>query len=61
MSGRGRSRRRTSRRGSARGVIPGPGYIVPPADLVPEALKIWQELAPDLARYGLLHGKGAGQ
>jgi len=34
---------------------------VPPADLGPEALKHWRDLAPDLARFGLLHGKGAGR
>jgi phage terminase small subunit len=33
---------------------------VPPADHGPEALKHWQDLAPELARFGLLRGKGAG-
>jgi P27 family predicted phage terminase small subunit len=60
MSGRGRSRRGTPGRGRARGLIPGPGHIVPPADLGPEALEIWEELAPEVARFGLIHGEGAG-
>lgn len=59
MSGRGQSGRGTGGRGGARGVIPGPGYIVPPADLTAEALEHWHDLAPDLARLGLLHGRGA--
>jgi phage terminase small subunit len=33
---------------------------VPPAELGPEALEHWHDLAPDLARLGLLHGEGAG-
>ncbi len=45
---------------SGRGLIPGPGHILPPADLVPEALEMWQELAPEVARLGLIHGEGAG-
>lgn len=59
MSGRRRSRRRTPNRGRSRGVIPGPGYIVPPPDPGPEALKVWDELAPEVARLGLIHGEGA--
>lgn len=59
MSGRGRSRRRTPSKGTARGLLPGPGHIVPPADLSPEALEHWHDLAPHLARLGVLHGEGA--
>lgn len=44
---------------SEHGLIPGPGYIVPPADLGPEALETWQELAPEVTRLGLIHGEGA--
>ncbi|MFM8387608.1 MAG: P27 family phage terminase small subunit [Planctomycetia bacterium] len=33
---------------------------MPPADLGPAALEHWHDLAPDLARLGLLHGEGAG-
>lgn len=60
MSGRGRSRRGSRAGVSASGVIRGPGYIVPPADLGPEALEMWGELAPEVARLGLIHGEGAG-
>lgn len=60
MTGRGRSRRRTPSRSDAAGLLPGPGQIVPPADLSPEALEPWHELAPHLARLGVLHGNGAG-
>lgn len=60
MSGPGRSRRGASGRWRARGLIPGPGHIQVPADLSPEALEHWHDLAPDLARLCLLHGEGAG-
>lgn len=60
MNRRGRARRGTSARGRARGLLRGPGHILPPADLSPEALEHWHDLAPDLARLGLLHGEGAG-
>lgn len=60
MSGRGRSRRRTPSGSKARDLLPGPGHIQVPADLSPEALEHWHDLAPHLARLGLLHGEGAG-
>lgn len=60
MSGRGRARRGTSGQRRVRGLLPGPGHIEPSADLGPEALEHWHDLAPDLARLGLLHGEGAG-
>lgn len=42
-----------------RAVLPGPGHVVPPADLGPEALAVWRRLAPAVARLGLIHGDGA--
>jgi len=60
VNGRGRSRQPTTEKGRSRGLLLGPGHIAPPADLTPEALTIWRELAPEVARLGLIHGAGAG-
>lgn len=60
MSTDGQRTARAPARRRARPLLLGPGHVMPPADLGPEGLALWHRLAPQIARFGLLHGEGAG-